>query len=211
MSEEPLDRSAPGGGLIKRALGRWEGTLEATLRSTVVPYGYTITIWVSGAYLVRKQGDGEAGLAFGNAIEFVAGALLAFGVLASLSARLPRHVGIGHIPSGTDARHPVFAAGVHVLAIGLALGAAAFSSAYFGGLAWFTTPFLATGIYLAAAACELALALELSDRDSRLAHGARIRRPAHAASEGRMDDVVSREGALEPADQPLAEGSRRPG
>ena len=168
--------------LIGRSFGRWAGTLEATLRSTVVPYGYTITIWVAGAYLVRQQGTGIPGLGFDQAIAFVAGALLAFGVLASLSARLPQNVGISDIPSGPDAaRHPLFAAGVHVIAIGLALGAAAASSAYLGDLAWFTTPFLATGIYLGAAAYELGLALELSERDYRLAHGARIRRPAHQA------------------------------
>ena len=138
--------------LIGRSFGRWAGTLEATLRSTVVPYGYTITIWVAGAYLVRQQGTGIPGLGFDQAIAFVAGALLAFGVLASLSARLPQNVGISDIPSGPDAaRHPLFAAGVHVIAIGLALGAAAASRAYLGDLAWFTTPFLATGIYLGAA------------------------------------------------------------
>lgn len=168
-----MDSSADHG-LLQGAAGRLKGSLERTLSATSVPYGYTVTIWVCGAYLIRRQGDGTPGLGVAEGIAFVTGALLGFAVLAALAGRFTPHT--APKPEGDeDLRHPLFAAGFHVLAIGLALLAGMLAARWLGDAAWFLTPFLATSVYLAAASAELAIALELSRRESRLAHGVRPR------------------------------------
>lgn len=152
-------------------------SLEKTLSSTIVPYGYTVTVWICGAYLVRKQGAGTPGVGLGEGVAFAAGALFAFGGLAALSGGLSR--GSQPVPPPEPGiRHPIFAAGLHVLAIGLAVGSSMLASRWLGSAAWFAAPFLATGVYLAVASVELAFALELSRRESRFAHGVRMRRAA---------------------------------
>jgi hypothetical protein len=162
-------------GLLRGAAGRLRGCLERTLSATSVPYGYTVTIWVCGAYLIRRQGDGTPGLGVMEGLAFVTGALLGFAVLAALAGRFVPHAAPEGEALDEDIRHPLFAAGFHVLAIGLALLAGMLAARWLGDAAWFLTPFLATSIYLAAASAELALALELSRRESRLAHGVKPR------------------------------------
>lgn len=165
-------------GLVQGASRRWEQSLEHTLSSAAVPYGYTVTIWVCGAYLVRQQGAGTPGIGVVEAMAFVSGALLGFAVLAAMTNRFPLMVEAREARDAPHSgRHPIFAAGFHIAAIGLSLVAAMLAARWLGGLSWFLAPFLATSIYLAAASIELALALELSARDSRLAHGGRPRRP----------------------------------
>jgi hypothetical protein len=152
-------------GVLRGAAGRWEQTLEATLRSSMVPYGYTVTIWVSGAYLARANKPDLPGIAFSEGILFVVGALSAFGALALFSGRGGRAPMSAGSATKLDPNHPLFAAGVHIVAIGLALGAGMLSSNVAGEVAWFLTPFLATGIYLAFASLELAVAHELRRRE----------------------------------------------
>jgi hypothetical protein len=174
------------------ARSRWSSSLETTLGSTIVPYGYTVTVWICGAYLVRKQGAGAPGVGLGEGIAFAAGALFAFGALAALSGALSR--GPVSVPmQGLDVRHPIFASGLHVVAIGLAVGSSMIASRWLGDAAWFLSPFLATGMYLAVASAELAFALELSRRESRFARGVRVRRPAHEAAVAR-ETAETREG-----------------
>ena len=76
----------------RRALGR---TLDKTLRAAVVPDGYTVTIWATGAYLIRDQTD--PGAVFAHALMFIFGALLAFALLACAptAAPCPRRPGPG--------------------------------------------------------------------------------------------------------------------
>ena len=170
----------PGGraNLMREARKRLGSSLESTLSSTIVPYGYTVTLWVSGAYLLHRHGGGQRGIGVIDGMAFAAGALFAFGLLAALSGALPSgsRGAPGNLAARAEARHPVFAAGLHVVAVGLALTCSMLGSRWFGDAAWFLAPFLATAVYLAVASAELAVALELSERDSRFANGVRLRR-----------------------------------
>jgi hypothetical protein len=160
-------------GLLRGATGRLRSSLERTLTATSVPYGYTVTIWVCGAYLVRNQGDGFPGVGIAQGFAFAAGALLGFAVLAALSGRLLPHAAPAGEALDAEVHHPLFAAGFHILAMGLAMPAAMLAARWLGDAAWFLTPFLATSVYLAVASAELALALELSRRNSFFARGSR--------------------------------------
>jgi hypothetical protein len=166
--ETPEDerRSSPLSVEVLRGAGdRYGQTLDKTLRSAVVPYGYTVTIWSSGAYLISLRGVPSAWEAFA----FVAGAIAAFGVLSALS---PRGQGSGSQtiapPIHPDSSHPIFAAGLHVAAVGLAFGAATLVDRALGQGAWFFGSFVVTFIYLGIASAELAISVELHQRDLRL-------------------------------------------
>ena len=150
-------------GVLRAASQRWDGTLDKTLRSAVIPYGYTVTTWATGAYLVGQQGLPSAFEAF----LFVCGAIIAFALLATLSAR---RSGSGElltsepIPIHPDSSHPIFVAGFHILAIGAAFAAAAAVDELLGNSAWFVGSFVVTLVYLALSSLELAIAIELHRR-----------------------------------------------
>jgi len=155
-------------GVLRAAARRWDGTLDKTLRSAVIPYGYTVTTWATGAYLV-----GEQGLPSGfEAFIFVVGAIVAFALLSTLSAR---RAGSGElmttepIPIHPDSTHPLFVAGFHILAIGAAFGAAAGVDELLGNAAWFVGSFVVTLVYLALSSFELAVAIEMHRREISLA------------------------------------------
>lgn len=150
--------------MIRASAQRYDQILDMTLRSAVVPYGYTVTIWAAGAYLISKRGFPSVFEAFA----FVSGAILAFAVLTAISQRR-------HRPAPEDApdrtilhpesSHPIFAAGLHIAAVGLALGCAALIDISLGQGAWVLTSFAVTSIYLAIASAELAIAIELRRRE----------------------------------------------
>jgi hypothetical protein len=167
-SDQTVDgESRPGPldpGVLKGASRRWDGTLDKTLRAAVVPYGYTVTTWATGAYLVGQQGLPSAFEAF----IFVCGAIIAFALLSVLSAR---RSGTGEllttepIPIHPDSTHPIFVAGFHIVAIGVAFAAAALLDALTGNVAWFLGSFVVTLIYLALSSFEIAIAIELHRRE----------------------------------------------
>lgn len=167
----PIDRP-----LLRDAAYRFDDTLESTLRSSVIPYGYTVTIWASGAYLIKLQGAPTIWEAF----FFVSGAIAAFGVLASVATRLPRRRGKPTPPLHPDPSRPLLAAGLHILAVGLALAAATAVDRLFGSAAWLLGSFAATTIYLTAASAELAIAIELQRREFSLSVARAVRAPRRA-------------------------------
>lgn len=154
---EPLEES-----VLRASARRYDNILDKTLRSAVVPYGYTVTIWAAGAYLINKRGFPDLWEAF----VFVAGAILAFGCLSAVSQRRRRprrRTEAPALPRG--AAHPLFGAGLHIAAVGLALGCAALVNTYLGQAAWALAPFVVTSIYLLTASAELAVAVELRERE----------------------------------------------
>lgn len=169
----PIDVS-----VLRGARRRYGQILDKTLRSAVVPYGYTVTIWSSGAYLISLRGLPSGWEAFA----FVAGAIAAFGLLSALS---PRGNGgdeaIIAPPIHPDSSHPIFAAGLHIAAVGLAFGAATLVDRSLGDAAWLFGSFVVTFIYLGIASAELAISVELSQRDLGLARArGLVRRPGAA-------------------------------
>jgi hypothetical protein len=169
----PLDAS-----VIRASARRFDGILDMTLRSAFVPYGYTVTIWAAGAYLISQRGLPSMLEAFA----FVAGAILAFAVLAAISQRrhqpAPERAGPTMRP---ESSHPIFAAGLHIAAVGLALGCAALIDLGLGQGAWLLAPFAVTSIYLAIASAELAIAIELRQREIGLETARVIVRHPHRA------------------------------
>lgn len=153
-----------------------------TLRSAVVPYGYTVTIWAAGAYLIRQRGFPTVFEAFA----FVTGAILAFAVLTAISQRRHRPGERGVSENAApglhpEPAHPIFAAGLHIAAVGLALGCAALIDTHLSHAAWLFAPFAVTSIYLAIASAELAIAIELRQREIGLRSARVIVRRPHRA------------------------------
>lgn len=155
---EPKPKSPPlDASVLAAAADGFEDSLNSTLLSSVVPYGYTVTTWASGAYLIKLRGAPTIWEAF----LFVSGAIVAFAILASASQRARK----GRPPAPPVQLHPesphlLFAAGLHIAAVGLSLGAAAAVDHLLGNFAWFLGSFAVTTIYLSIASLEFAIAVE---------------------------------------------------
>jgi hypothetical protein len=200
--------------VLRAASGRFAGTLDKTLRSAIVPYGYTVTIWASGAYLISLRGVP----AMLEAFAFVAGAIFAFGVLTGLSQRRRPEADPSAVrpPIHPDSSHPIFAAGLHVAAVGIAFVAASLVDETLGNAAWFFGPFVVTLVYLSIASAEMAIAIELNQREIRL-RGARPqmwgRRRTDRLQAGAEDDGPAAEqwpsagGAVAPAESQVGAAS----
>jgi hypothetical protein len=138
---------------------RVSGALRVALRATVVttagPYGYTVTLWSSGALLVRVHGIPRVTEVFALA----AGAVLAF----SLLALLVRGMHPGSEPPDRQGDR-VVAGALNWVAVGLAIGAVALLATIHGWLAWPVSSFAATFLYLFAASAQLAVVTAIAQR-----------------------------------------------
>jgi hypothetical protein len=132
---------------MKRA-DRYLQALATVVRRSAIPYGYTITIWTSGAVL--EHGHGRPTL--GQTYLFLLGAVGGFAVIALIAARsAPRRL---EPAAGALLR----IGAINAVALGLALGAAALVSMVRGDAAWPLGSFAATTVYLLVASIELLLA-----------------------------------------------------
>jgi hypothetical protein len=118
------------------------------LESSAAPYGYTLTIWSSGALLIHFRGAPQVWTVF----VFLAGALAGFTLLGGLGTRVASHakplpIGLGRVLAGM----------LDWLAVGLAVGAAALIAEIPGWAAWPLASLAATVIYLTAATLQLAV------------------------------------------------------
>lgn len=129
-----------GGRLYTRAL-------TTVVGRSAIPYGYTLTIWTSGAVLERSHGTP----AVGDTLLFLIGAFAGFAVLGVLSQR-------ANEPPLSPGRRDLIQTGlVQILAVGLALGAAALVAQIHSFAAWPIGGLVATLVYLGIAALELAM------------------------------------------------------
>ncbi|MGI8558617.1 MAG: hypothetical protein ACR2ND_09950 [Solirubrobacteraceae bacterium] len=122
------------------------------VRRSAIPYGYTLTIWTSGAAIEHSHGTPTVGDTF----LFLIGAVAGFAVLGSLSQftdETPLR------PKTEDLIRTGLTQGV---AVGLALGAAALVALLHSFAAWALGGFAATLIYLAV----VAMVLAVSSRES---------------------------------------------
>lgn len=172
VTERELSSPRLGPGVFRAAAHDYDRSLDVTLRGAVVPYGYTVSIWASGAYLIDLQG--LPGLL--EAFAFVAGAILAFSTLASIVHHRHRVRANRGQPAELhpETSHPIFAAGLHIAAVGLALCGAWLIDQTLGSAAWLVTPFSVTFIYLSIASAELAVAVELRRREIGMEHARAI-------------------------------------
>jgi spore maturation protein SpmB len=116
--------------------------------ASAAPYGYTVTIWSSGALLMHSHGVPKVADVF----VFIGGALTAFGIMGLLAhGALARMEGLDH------AGDRVLAGTMHWLAVGSAVGSVALIAEVHGWEAWPLGSFAATTLYIALASVQLAL------------------------------------------------------
>ena len=145
--------------VTKHRSQRPAGTLQVALGTIVAasaaPYGYTISIWSSGAVLMHSHGTPSVADVFG----FLAGALTGFGLMGLLARG-------GLTPEDPPAHAPdrVLAGAMHWLAAGAAVGAAALVARIGGWEAWPLAAFTATAVYILGASVQLALVTRRRDR-----------------------------------------------
>lgn len=134
---------------------RFTRALATILGRSAIPYGYTITVWTSGAAAERRHGTPSLPETF----LFIAGAVAAFAVVAFV-ARIDRDP-----PLAPHAGDLIRTGLSQAVALGLALGAAAIAARVHGLTAWPLVSFVATVVYLASAGIELTLTHRRGERE----------------------------------------------
>jgi hypothetical protein len=156
MGQETGQRSdaadADGLSATRRNLRSALGTM---VPASAAPYGYTITIWSSGAVLSRSHGLPTVGQVFA----YAAGALAAYGVV-SLIARGP----VLRMESHEGARDRVVGGALNWFAVGGAVGSVALVAKLPVWIAWPLGSFAATSIYILVASLQLALVARRRER-----------------------------------------------
>lgn len=134
---------------IRKAHARYRPALRAAVAATAAPYGYTLTVWTSGAVLSHARGIPSAA----QALLFLAGAVAAYALVAGVTA------GWSQQRLVPEPEHAAVWGGLHLLSVGLAIGAAALVARYVTDTgAWPLGGFLATACYLIVSAGQLAIA-----------------------------------------------------
>jgi hypothetical protein len=116
--------------------------------ASAAPYGYTISIWSSGAVLMHAHGTPRVAEVFA----FLSGALIGFALLALLSR--------GAVTTLQPLDHPpdrVLAGVMHWLAAGGAVGSVTLVAELHGWEAWPLGSFAATSVYIFGGSIQLAL------------------------------------------------------
>jgi hypothetical protein len=146
--ERPAEANATVAGTRTNERPGLRVALATTASAMAAPYGYTVTLWGSGALLVRAHGVPHVAEVFALA----AGALLAYSLLSLLAC------GRGYRWEPLDNPGDRLTAGaLNWLAVGAALGVVALLANIHGWAAWPLSSFTATFLYVATASVQLAL------------------------------------------------------
>jgi hypothetical protein len=125
--------------------------------ASATPYGYTLTIWTSGAVLSHAHGIPAAPEAF----LFLVGAVAAYALIGALA------FAAGGQDLGPEPASSVLSGGLHLLSVGLAIGATTLvTHAVSGIVAWRLDGFVATALYLLASATQLTMTHTARNRSS---------------------------------------------
>jgi hypothetical protein len=139
----------PGADEPGRPPRRYGLALRTTVSASAGPYGYTLTVWTSGAVLAHAHGIPSAA----EALLFLAGAVTAYGLVAGAAAGTSRR------RLAPDPAHAAVWGGLHLFSVGLAIGAAWLDARLVTSLAaWPVGGFAATALYLIVSAGQLAIA-----------------------------------------------------
>ena len=124
--------------------------LKSAVAASAAPYGYTLTIWTSGAVTTHARGIPTAW----EALLFLSGAVLGFGVAAAFAYGRP-----SEILASREHGSVRLWGGFHLVSVGLAIGAAALVTASIKNpVAWMIVGFVATLVYLVVIAAQFTLA-----------------------------------------------------
>src|SRR4051812_47045841 len=120
--------------------------LKSVGRGSALPYGYTLTVWCSGAVLMHHHGPPPVGDVF----LFLLGGVAAFPTLATVARGAPD-------PPEPQPADLLATGAAHFLAAAGAVGAVALIAEIGGGIAWALGAFAATLVYLLLATLELTI------------------------------------------------------
>ncbi len=128
---------------------RYRSALRATIAASAAPYGYTLTVWTSGAVLSHARGIPSSA----EALLFLVGAVAGFALVGGAAFG-----GFSEQLVVQPARSVVWG-GLHFFSVGLAIVAATIVAHLVKSVAaWPLGGFLATVLYLVASASQLAVA-----------------------------------------------------
>ncbi|MGH2966136.1 MAG: hypothetical protein ACRDMH_12275 [Solirubrobacterales bacterium] len=129
---------------------RYRAHLRTVVAASAAPYGYTLTIWTSGAVVTHARGIPNAL----DALLFLTGAVLGFAIVGAAAHGSPAQV--LRAPHDSSVR---LWGGFHLPSVGLAIGGAALVAATVdGAFTWPLVGFIATSVYLIVIAAQFAIA-----------------------------------------------------
>jgi len=127
---------------------RYKAALRATVVASAAPYGYTLTIWTSGAILSHSHGLPSSSQAF----FFLTGAVAGYAAVGAFAFRRQSE------PFSPEPTRAVIWGALHVVSVGLAIGSATIiAHRVTSSAAWPLGGFASTAIYLLASASQLAV------------------------------------------------------
>jgi hypothetical protein len=124
------------------------GALPMIVAASAAPYGYTVSLWSTGAVLVHFHSAPTIAEIF----LFAAGALGGYSLLGLLAGRKP-----GTLSSSPVGSQRLMFGMLHWFGVGIAVGSACLLAQIPGWVAWPLGSLAATTLYLTGAAAELAL------------------------------------------------------
>ena len=136
----------------RAAMAGYRTHLQAAVATSAAPYGYTLTVWTSGAVAIHARGIPTTL----DALMFLGGAVAGFAAVGAFA-----HGSAGRVLNAApDARVRLWG-GFHVPSVGAAIGAVALVTALVENeLAWPLVGFAATSIYLLVIAAQFTIADE---------------------------------------------------
>ena len=124
--------------------------LKTAVGTSAAPYGYTLTIWTSGAVTTHARGIPTTW----DALLFLAGAVLGFAITAALAYGDP-----SELLATRQYRSVRLWGGFHLVSVGLAIGTTALVTAVVEApVVWMIVGLAATGVYLVVMALQFTLA-----------------------------------------------------
>ncbi len=125
---------------------RYRYGLRKAVGTSAGPYGYTLTIWTSGAVLIHARGIPTTG----EALLFMLGNVAAFAAVGALAFR---PTSVSHAAGSS---HPVLWGSFHFVPVTLSIGAASLVAHLVEhGAAWPIAGVAATAIYLSFVAAQI--------------------------------------------------------
>lgn len=132
--------------------------LRVAVSASAAPYGYTLTIWTSGAVTIHALGTPNVW----RALLFVAGAVLGFAAVAAVAHGSPDQTF-----ADRDLQAIRVWGGFHIVSVGGAVVAAALLAGWPGGIvAWLLIGCAATVIYLLGVAAQFTAAESVGAADA---------------------------------------------
>jgi hypothetical protein len=128
---------------------RYRAAARHAASMSIGPYGYTLTVWTSGAVLTHARGLPTGA----DALLFMLGGVAGFGLVAIMA------FGDLRTRIGVDSQPPAVWGGLHIISISASiLGVTVIADRVANAAAWPLGGFAATVLYLGLLAAQLALA-----------------------------------------------------